>query len=393
MLLAFGRAKALVNSRAGGFSLDHLKGICIYFEYSSYFYVIAIARHIGLPVSQNKAEVLDSIFKRKVEDQVLDIVLEPSKPANYRKNKHTFPRLANFIFQYPDKLAYSRLVSSRSDLQNRENNHLNPIYVEAVRNLNSSMPSGGLIAQHDILIEKQINPEFTQSGQMTTEYAYTLMKEVINNYATAMKHKGQSGTHQHSFWSFCKGNTDVLYLYLWMEHLNHPELERFCEEGCEAPYSFDVGLPPDDLAESHDIQTSESEVIFSSSSLEPYSAVLMSPSSSSSYTQPSSAAIMSSSSSSSTPETKKRKKGTSVALDAYFKESIQVKRESLEIARSIGKNTALENAKQRQFDMVKQLSAEIREEEKVKPPNTEDSQYLKRLKVRRDDEMTAYEAM
>ena len=95
-----------------------------------------------------------------------------STGSAFTKDKNTLPRLLNFLFQDPDKVARSKLLCTRSQLQEGEQNENNPIYMAAVDNFNNySINSGGLICDDVILKERSINPEQENtSGSITLYY-------------------------------------------------------------------------------------------------------------------------------------------------------------------------------------------------------------------------------
>jgi hypothetical protein len=64
------------------------------------------------------------------------------------------------LFQNPDKVAVSRLVGSRNDLQSQELNENSPIYELACAQFNDhTCNSGGLVSNHPLLISEKINPD------------------------------------------------------------------------------------------------------------------------------------------------------------------------------------------------------------------------------------------
>jgi hypothetical protein len=205
---------------------------------------------LGLPSSQNKKPLIEAIFAHLDQRENLTHVLEAesssSSSGSFRRNKNTFARLANFLFEDPDALAISKLLSSRMDLQNREYNENNAIYATAVEKFNDwSIPSGGLVANHEILEKRRINPDKRNlSAPMTTQYAFKSLKEVVELYAPALNNKNRSGFNDPDIWSYCQNNIDVLYLDLWLQKLDNPQLQRFCTEGAELPHFFDSGTSP-----------------------------------------------------------------------------------------------------------------------------------------------------
>jgi hypothetical protein len=208
-----------------------------------------IAKHLGLPAWQNKKPLVEAIFAHLDQRQNLTRVLEAesssSSSGSFRKNKNTFARLANFLFEDPDALAISKLLSSRMDLRNREYNENNAIYASAVEKFNDwSIPSGGLVANHEVLDKRKIDPdERNLSGPMTKQYAFKYFKDVVELYAPALNNKNKSGFNNPDIWPYCRQNIDVLYLDLWLQKLDNPQLQRFCTEGAELPHFFDSGTP------------------------------------------------------------------------------------------------------------------------------------------------------
>jgi hypothetical protein len=50
---------------------------------------------------------------------------------------------------------------------------------------------------------------------------------------------------------------DILYLHLWLEKLNHPNLQRFCAEGAELPHIYDSGAPTRSIIVPEPVSTSK----------------------------------------------------------------------------------------------------------------------------------------
>ena len=61
----------------------------------------------------------------------------------------------------------------------------------------------------------------------------TLIKE-----KSLLKFKNKS-IHTQIFFDYCQLNTDVSYLYLWLQNLDNPQLQQFCSEDVELSYFFD----------------------------------------------------------------------------------------------------------------------------------------------------------
>jgi len=231
-LLELGPDHCDLHGNAGGLKLDDVK---------------RIAKHLGIPISQPKALLFKCIFKkhdnkRKLEEDINNDAVS-SYGSTFRKNKNTFSRLANFLFQNPDRLVASKLISTRNDLQNRHYNEKNPLYLEAVQNFNDfTKASDGLIEEHPALVDREIDPEEENlSGDMTVKYAYQLLRDVVNTYASTRKKWEASGSHNPNFWDYCNNDIDVFYLHLWLSRLGDPQLERFCSEGNELPVYLDSG--------------------------------------------------------------------------------------------------------------------------------------------------------
>jgi len=79
---------------------------------------------------------------------------------------------------------------------------------------------------------------------MTTKYAQKLLRDAVNSYAVIRKKYEFSGHHNPNFWDYCNGDVDLLYLHLWLTHLNDPQFERFRSEGLELTTYMDSGSGP-----------------------------------------------------------------------------------------------------------------------------------------------------
>jgi hypothetical protein len=116
LLGAWAQQQCTSHGNAAGLSLLKLK---------------RIATHLGIPSSQTNGELLKAIFNknelRNQPEKTVDAEATTAYGSSVRKNKNTFPRLANILFADVD-----RLLSSRNVLQNRQCNDKNPVYVEAV---------------------------------------------------------------------------------------------------------------------------------------------------------------------------------------------------------------------------------------------------------------------
>jgi len=139
-----------------------------------------------------------------------------------------------------DKLAISRLVATRYDLQSRTTNENNPIYEEACIAFNDySIPTGGLISNHQAYIEKNINPDLPNlSGLLTSNRAFNIIKELANKYAEIAPRINASGHHSNDMWTYTQ-DVDILYAHEWLQKIGNPQLERFLSEGNQIPYYFE----------------------------------------------------------------------------------------------------------------------------------------------------------
>lgn len=84
--------------RGGKYTINNLRLMC---------------RHLSLPSTKPKAQLIDSIVSR-TKHRVILSALE----GTFRKDNNTIPRLLNFLFQYPEAVIASFNVASRADLQN-----------------------------------------------------------------------------------------------------------------------------------------------------------------------------------------------------------------------------------------------------------------------------------
>jgi hypothetical protein len=218
--------------------------------------LIAMAKFLNLPHCHSKEHLARSIIDYYLQKHNLSAAMEAeqsslSSPTTFRRNKNTFPRLCNFLFEDPDALAISKLLSTRDQLQQREYNENNPVYTNAVSKFNDySFSSGGLVTNHQILIDRKVDPdEVNSSGLMSIKYAYQYFRSVVDEYAPVVKNYGD-------IWTFCP-DPDILYLHLWLEKLNNPNLQRFCAEGAELPHIYDSGAPTRSIIVPEPVSTSK----------------------------------------------------------------------------------------------------------------------------------------
>jgi hypothetical protein len=223
-----------------------------------------MAKFLHLPHCHSKENLARSIIDYYLQKHNLSAAMEAeqssfSSPTTFRKNKNTFPRLCNFLFEDPDALAISKLLSTRDQLQQREYNQNNPVYTNAVSKFNDySFSSGGLVTNHQILMDRKVDPdEVNSSGLMSIQYAYQYFRNVVDEYALVVKNYSASGQHLNDIWTFCKNDPDILYLHLWLEKLNHPNLQRFCAEGAELPHIYDSGAPTRSIIVPEPVSTSK----------------------------------------------------------------------------------------------------------------------------------------
>jgi hypothetical protein len=175
--------------------------------------------------------------------EIVTSTTNQSAVQQFRKDCNTMPRLLNFLFQHPDKVATSKLLSGRHAIQTRQTNENNELYVAAVEKFNDcTLSSGGLVSDHQVLLTKRINPDAINPGVMTVLYAHDAFKDLIVKYSEMSHNMERSGTHESEPWEYCKGNTDLLYIHLWLQKLDNPHLQQFCTEGNETPFSFDSGI-------------------------------------------------------------------------------------------------------------------------------------------------------
>lgn len=82
--------------------------------------------------------------------------------------------------------------------------------------------------------------EPNNSGLLTTDRAYDILKAVRKKYADViLPNFNSSGSHA-PFENFIQGDLDVLYLHFWLEHLKHPSLSQFFSEGSTLEFSLET---------------------------------------------------------------------------------------------------------------------------------------------------------
>ena len=130
-----------------------------------------MAKFLNIKTTQKKDDLIKCIFKQHEEKEKLQTIFSVHTELRpFIRNNNTVPRLLNCMMKNSDKLAISRLVATRYDLQSRTTNENNPIYEEACIAFNDySIPTGGLISNHQAYIEKNINPDLPNlSGLLTS---------------------------------------------------------------------------------------------------------------------------------------------------------------------------------------------------------------------------------
>jgi hypothetical protein len=153
--------------------------------------------------------------------------------------------------QHSDQVTTSILLSGhclqtrhRHCLQTRQSNESNEpqtVYLAAVEKFNDSrLSSGGLVSDHPALLNQRINPEAINPGHLLTVLeAQNAVKDLIVKYSEMSQNMARSGTHQSDPWEYCHGDTDLLYIHLWLQkHDTHPHLQavqQFRSEGNETP--------------------------------------------------------------------------------------------------------------------------------------------------------------
>ena len=216
------------SAKISGISLDDLKQIAV---------------HLNLKKTDSKSNLITSI-RTKVETKKKLAEIIEKEEGTFRKDKNTFFRLCNILMSFPDALQRSNLLATRTQLQNKEVNEKQPIFNDAVVLFNDSTHnSGGLVAEHEEFTSRRIDPEaVNNSGKITAAAAFRYFKDVRTSYAKAIVKYEQSGRHnKHDFFTYTQYDVDVLYLFMWLEKLNNPELTAYCAEGCELPGGLDTG--------------------------------------------------------------------------------------------------------------------------------------------------------
>jgi hypothetical protein len=207
-----------------------------------------MARHLGLTIHQSKEGLINSIFANQQETEILNsIYTDEQSNRSFIKNGNTIPRLLNCLINYPDQLAVSRLLANRSAIQNRVLNENNPVYIEACKLFNDySVSTGGLLSQHHSYTTNRINPDAVNTtGELTNRRAYELLKNLMIKYADVYRRLNLSGQHGTDIFEFTK-DTDVIYCYYWLNHLNNPQLTIFFTEGNQTPYTYESEIISND---------------------------------------------------------------------------------------------------------------------------------------------------
>jgi hypothetical protein len=209
-----------------------------------------MAVHLKLVKTLNKAALIDAIIakvakKAELADVNAAKALQVGE-GNFRRDKHSFPRLCDILMCNADTLARFAILATRAILQDKQINEKQPIFVESVHLFNDSgHDSGGLVEGSEAwpdLEEASIDPEKMNSGVMLNIDAWKLWNEIKKEYAIAEKMWTASGQHDPSrFLHFCHtGNKlNVLYLHLWLQKAGNPTLQQYCKEGQEYEFGFD----------------------------------------------------------------------------------------------------------------------------------------------------------
>ena len=126
-------------------------------------------------------------------------------------------------------------MATRTQLQAKQVYSKQPLFIASVELFNDrNHNSGGLVSDHVVFTDREINPEIIGDGVITSEKGYGIYKIVRLAYAKVMLKFEASGHHEEgNFWNFCGGDADVLYLRHWLVKLNCPELSDFMKEGRE----------------------------------------------------------------------------------------------------------------------------------------------------------------
>jgi hypothetical protein len=161
--------------------------------------------------------------------------------TKFVKNKNTNFRLVNLLMLYPVALQRSNLISTREQLQHREVGAQDLLFVTVAAEFNDDVNSGGLAHQHEEFERRRINPEAPHVGFITAKKCYKLWEDLSKRYASAAKKWGISGTgNELSFWNFCRGDIDVLYLRMVLNASGDIALKTYCAEGSEIDGGLDT---------------------------------------------------------------------------------------------------------------------------------------------------------
>ena len=192
-------------------------------------------------------QLIKAIKAKCKNKELLKAIESEEEPGLFRKDKNSFPRLCNFLMQYPDALQRSALLGNRFELETRQTYEIQDIFVNSVEDFNSNKNSGGLVKDHEEYKARSINPEVKSVGLMSTKQGYKIWKDVLKVYQCALTKFEASGKHNtHDFYNYVQGDIDALYLFHWLQHLDYPELTAFCQEGNVIVGGLDIGFKAPD---------------------------------------------------------------------------------------------------------------------------------------------------
>ena len=106
-----------------------------------------------------------------------------------------------------------------------------PIFIECTKKFNDATHiTGGLVSQHEKLIQIAFNPDtVNDSGNNFPEFIFKSFKKALKHYCNAEHNWTLTGKHQITIlFNYCNVDIDPLYIHLWLQKLDNPELRQYC---------------------------------------------------------------------------------------------------------------------------------------------------------------------
>lgn len=209
--------KLIKHSRTNDISLANIDSS----HKNEYFY-----ENIDTGYNQNN---FDDIDKFSDDYYIPNNTNSSSISKLFKKNKNTFPRIMNCLIKLVDKLVLSGLISSRKELQFRQNRGNHEAFRDATNYFNNpDFNSGGLLFPTDIHLIG-IDPEEKQ-GIISSDVLYKTFNDTRSKLSKACDNFCKSGTHDNEFWKFCDNDTDTYYMHLMISDIGITELNTLVTE-------------------------------------------------------------------------------------------------------------------------------------------------------------------